>query len=56
MTKGYAEQWLAWYGRNQSAIDNAFRAKQIFWLKWAAIVLTISAIGGLITWIIKYIL
>jgi hypothetical protein len=53
MTRGYAEQWLAWYDRKQSASDKAFRSSQIFWPKWAAIVLTISAIGGLVAWIIK---
>jgi hypothetical protein len=56
MTRGFAEQWLAWHDRKQTASDRAFRAKQIFWPKWAAIVLTISAIGGLIAWMIKYIL
>jgi hypothetical protein len=54
MTRGFAEQWLAWHDRKQSASDKTFRAKQIFWPKWAAIVLTISAMGGLIAWMIKY--
>jgi hypothetical protein len=53
MTKGYAQTWLAWHDRKKAERETAFRTNQIRWPKWAAIVVTISAVGGLLAWMIK---
>jgi hypothetical protein len=52
MAKGYAERWLAWHDRKKSERESAFRANQIFWTRWAAIVATIIAVGYAVNWMI----
>ena len=50
MAKGYAEQWLAWHDRRKADRESAFRSKQIFWTRWAAIVASLIALGAVLNW------
>jgi hypothetical protein len=49
LTKGFAEEWVAWHDAQQAAADAAFQAKQVRWAKiaaWAGIAAAVlSAIG-----------
>jgi hypothetical protein len=49
IAKGYAEQWLAWHDRRKADRESAFRSKQIFWTRWAAITASLIALGGVLT-------
>src|SRR5882757_7764705 len=37
MSVGFAEQWLAWHDQQKSERESVFRARQIFWTRFAAI-------------------
>jgi hypothetical protein len=50
MAKGYAERWLAWHDRRKADRESAFRSKQIFWTRWAAIVASLIALGAVLNW------
>ena len=52
MTKGFAQEWLAWHDREKSQTDSSFRNAQIFWTRWAALAATVVAIAGAIGWAI----
>ena len=50
IAKGYAEQWLAWHDRRKADRESAFRSKQIFWTRCAAIVASLIALGAVLNW------
>ena len=58
MTKGFAQEWLAWHDAQKVQRENTFRADQIYWTRWAALAATgavlVAAIGcsedGRSTW------
>jgi hypothetical protein len=52
MTKGFAQEWLAWHDREKAKADSAFRVTQIYWTRWAALAATVVAVAGVIGWII----
>ena len=48
--KGIRERWLAWHDRRKADRESAFRSKQIFWTRWAAIVASLIALGAVLNW------
>jgi hypothetical protein len=50
VTKGFAQEWLAWHDRQNLERDTAFRSTQIFWTRWAALAATVVAAAGVIGW------
>jgi len=52
MTKGFAEEWLAWRDREKSQREDRFRASQIFWTRWAALAASVAATAGAIGWVL----
>jgi hypothetical protein len=52
MTKGFAEEWLAWHDQRKDEREREFRRNQIFWTRWAAFAATVAAAAGAIGWII----
>src|SRR5262249_57354690 len=46
MTKGFAQEWLAWHDRRKVEREAAFRNNQIFWTRWAALAASIAAAGA----------
>jgi hypothetical protein len=46
MTKGFAEEWLAWHDRRKAEREDGFRRDQIFWTRWAALAATLAAIAA----------
>jgi hypothetical protein len=50
MTKGFAQEWLAWHDRQNFEKDAAFRSTQIYWTRWAALAATVVAAAGVIGW------
>jgi hypothetical protein len=51
MTIGFAEQWLAWHDKQKSERESAFRARQIFWTRFAAVSAATAATAGVLGWI-----
>jgi len=51
MTKGFAQEWLAWHDAQKAQRENAFRAEQIYWTRWAALAATGAALAAAIGWI-----
>jgi hypothetical protein len=52
MTKGFAEEWLAWHDRRKDEKEREFRSNQIFWTRWAAFAASVAAAAGAVGWII----
>jgi broad specificity phosphatase PhoE len=50
MTKGFAEEWLAWHDRQTAAREANFRGWQIFWTRWAAIAASVAALAAAVGW------
>jgi hypothetical protein len=55
LTIGFAQEWLAWKDRCTSEKEDAFRRRQIFWTRWAAIVATIIACGSALNLLWPYV-
>lgn len=52
MTRGFAEEWLAWHDRRKAERKDSFRHTQVRWLRWAVIVTAIvGAVGWLLAWL-----
>jgi hypothetical protein len=51
MSIGFAEHWLAWHDRQKSERESTFRARQIFWTRFAAIAAAFAATAGVMGWI-----
>ncbi len=51
MTKGFAEEWLAWHDQQTAARETSFRSWQIFWTRWAAIAASVAALATAIGWV-----
>jgi hypothetical protein len=51
MTKGFAQEWLAWHDAQKAQRENTFRADQIYWTRWAALAATGAALAAAIGWI-----
>ena len=47
MTKGFAEEWLAWHDRRKAEREAQFRKDQIFWSRWGALAATVTALVAL---------
>jgi hypothetical protein len=52
MTKGFAQEWLAWHDAEKAQRENTFRASQVYWTRWAALAATIAALAAAVGWII----
>jgi len=50
LTKGFAQEWLAWHDRQKSEREAEFRGSQIFWTRWAALAASVAALAGAIGW------
>jgi hypothetical protein len=50
MTKGFAEEWLAWHDRRTAEREANFRGWQIFWTRWAALAASVAALATAIGW------
>src|ERR1700731_1287684 len=46
VTKGFAQEWLAWHDHQKAAREAAFRHSQIFWTRWAALAASVAAAAG----------
>jgi hypothetical protein len=51
MTKGFAQEWLAWHDAEKAKRENNFRAGQIYWTRWAALAATGAALAAVVGWI-----
>jgi hypothetical protein len=56
VTKGFAQEWLAWHDRQKLQREADFRESQIHWTRWAAIAATAAAAASVIGWIISLVL
>jgi hypothetical protein len=52
MTKGFAEEWLAWKDKRKIEREDRFRHTQVFWTRWAAVAASIAAAAAAIGWAI----
>ena|SRR5215471_3462300 len=52
MTKGFAEEWLAWRDQQATKREAEFRTRQIFWTRFAALAASVAASAAVIGWII----
>ena len=52
MTKGFAEEWLAWKEQRKAEREDRFRQMQVFWTRWAALAASIAAAAAAIGWAI----
>jgi IstB-like ATP binding protein len=43
MTKGFAEEWLAWKDQRKAEREDRFRQMRVFWTRWAALAASIAA-------------
>jgi hypothetical protein len=50
MTKGFAQEWLAWCDAEKAQRENTFRAGQIYWTRWAALAATGAALAAVVGW------
>jgi hypothetical protein len=46
MTKGFAQEWLAWQDRQKSEQDTKFRTDQIYWTRRGALAATAAAVAA----------
>jgi hypothetical protein len=60
MTKGFAQEWLAWHDAEKTRQERAFRTNQIYWTRWAAwaatgaaVIALLVALGALTGWLIR---
>jgi hypothetical protein len=51
MTKGFAQEWLAWRDNEKAQTENTFRARQIYWTRWAALAATGAALAAVVGWL-----
>lgn len=52
MTKGFAEEWLAWQDRRGRDRETALKTSQIFWTRWAALAASVAAAAAAVGWLI----
>jgi hypothetical protein len=52
MTKGFAEEWLAWKDHRKAQREDSFRGAQVFWTRWAALAASVAAAPAAIGWAI----
>jgi hypothetical protein len=52
MTIGFAQEWLAWHDQRKEERETIFRAKQIFWTRWAALAASTAAAAAIIGWLL----
>ena len=50
ITKGFAEEWLAWHDRQKGLREGAFRRWQLGFTAWAAAAATVAALASAIGW------
>jgi hypothetical protein len=50
MTKGFAQEWLAWHDAQKAQREDTFRTNQIYWTRWAALAATVAALATAIGW------
>jgi hypothetical protein len=50
MTKGFAQEWLAWHDAQKAQREETFRTNQIYWTRWAALAATVAALATAIGW------
>jgi hypothetical protein len=53
MTKGFAEEWLAWHDRQNAESAETGRARQLFWTRWSVLIAGAVALGEAIGCILK---
>jgi hypothetical protein len=52
ITKGFAEEWVAWHDRREAEREDSFRRAEVRWLRWTVIVTVIvGAVGWLVAWL-----
>jgi hypothetical protein len=56
MTKGFAQDWLAWSDARKAEREARFRSSQIFWSRWTAFAATGTALVAAVGWIIALLL
>jgi hypothetical protein len=56
ITKGFAQEWLAWQDRQKLQQEADFRYNQIYWIRWAAIAASVAAGASVIGWGIHLVL
>jgi hypothetical protein len=56
MAKGFAQEWLAWHDARKAKKEEAFRASQIYWTRWAALAASVAAVAGIFGWGISLLL
>jgi hypothetical protein len=52
MTKGFAQEWLAWHDAQKAQRENTFRTNQIYWTRWAALAASGAVLVAVIGWIV----
>jgi hypothetical protein len=52
ITRGFAEEWLAWHEAQKAEREQAFRSSQLFATRWAAAAASIAAIAAVIGWVL----
>jgi hypothetical protein len=50
ITKGFAQEWIAWHDRRKSERETARHNRQIFWTRIAAIAASIAGASAAIGW------
>ena len=50
VTKGFAEEWLAWHDREKSDRESRFRCRQLALTGWAAAAATVAGLATAIGW------
>jgi hypothetical protein len=50
MTKGFAQEWLAWHDAQKAQRESTYRTRQIYWTRWAALAATVAALATAIGW------
>jgi hypothetical protein len=50
VTKGFAQEWLAWHDRQKLQLEADFREDQVYWTRWAAIAASAAAGASVIGW------
>ena len=51
MTKGFAQDWLAWKDQKKSEEEAALRRRQFRWQRWGIILATAAAAVSVIKWV-----
>ena len=50
VTRGFAQEWLAWHDARKATQETKFRRAQIWWTRWAAIAASVAAISAAVGW------